>query len=257
MYIANYHTHTARCKHAVGTDREYVERAIEAGLRTLGFSDHAPYAFPDGHVSPIRMDVGQLEDYVASLSALRTEYRNDISILIGYEAEFFPALFDGLLAELDVFGFDYLILGQHFLETEGFDNYAGRGLRDGAFLTRYADLIIAGMETGRFLFLAHPDLLHFAGDPETYRTQNLRICRRAKELNIPLEINMQGYRENRGYPSETFFRIAAEAGCTVVIGADAHSPDAVADLSACDGCRAFAAKLGLTVADTLPVVRKL
>ncbi len=26
--IANYHTHTARCKHAEGEDREYVEAAI-------------------------------------------------------------------------------------------------------------------------------------------------------------------------------------------------------------------------------------
>ena len=29
--IANFHTHTSRCNHASGTDREYVEAAIEAG----------------------------------------------------------------------------------------------------------------------------------------------------------------------------------------------------------------------------------
>lgn len=31
--IANYHTHTWRCRHADGTEREYVERAIEAVLK--------------------------------------------------------------------------------------------------------------------------------------------------------------------------------------------------------------------------------
>lgn len=36
--IANYHTHTWRCRHADGTEREYVERAIEGGLKILGFS---------------------------------------------------------------------------------------------------------------------------------------------------------------------------------------------------------------------------
>ncbi len=41
-FIANYHTHTKRCRHAVGEDREYVEAAIEAGLKVLGFSDHTP-----------------------------------------------------------------------------------------------------------------------------------------------------------------------------------------------------------------------
>ena len=34
--IANYHTHTWRCRHADGTEREYVETAIEAGLSLLG-----------------------------------------------------------------------------------------------------------------------------------------------------------------------------------------------------------------------------
>ena len=47
--IANYHTHTYRCGHAVGEDRQYVETAIERGLKVLGFSDHVPMPFPDGH----------------------------------------------------------------------------------------------------------------------------------------------------------------------------------------------------------------
>ena len=29
---SNFHTHTTRCKHATGTEREYVEKAIEAGF---------------------------------------------------------------------------------------------------------------------------------------------------------------------------------------------------------------------------------
>ena len=44
---ANYHTHTWRCLHASGTERQYVERAIEGGLAVLGFSDHAPMPYPE------------------------------------------------------------------------------------------------------------------------------------------------------------------------------------------------------------------
>ena len=36
--IANYHTHTPFSNHSVGTPREYIEEAIEAGFQTLGFS---------------------------------------------------------------------------------------------------------------------------------------------------------------------------------------------------------------------------
>ena len=53
--MVNYHTHTPRCHHAEGSEREYVAAAIEAGFTTLGFSDHAPYLFPSGYVSSIRM----------------------------------------------------------------------------------------------------------------------------------------------------------------------------------------------------------
>ena len=46
--IANYHTHTARCGHARGEDRDYAEAALRAGIGTLGFSDHTPYYYEDG-----------------------------------------------------------------------------------------------------------------------------------------------------------------------------------------------------------------
>ena len=46
--LANYHTHTWRCNHARGSEREYVEQALTTGIRVLGFSDHTPCPFPDG-----------------------------------------------------------------------------------------------------------------------------------------------------------------------------------------------------------------
>jgi histidinol phosphatase-like PHP family hydrolase len=33
--IANYHTHTMRCKHAFGTDEEYVLEAIKHGYKDV------------------------------------------------------------------------------------------------------------------------------------------------------------------------------------------------------------------------------
>ena len=35
----NFPTHTHRCNHAKGTDRDFVEAAIQSGIRVLGFSD--------------------------------------------------------------------------------------------------------------------------------------------------------------------------------------------------------------------------
>ncbi|MFV0479993.1 MAG: PHP domain-containing protein [Anaerorhabdus sp.] len=43
MQNFNFHTHTYRCKHAIGRDEEYVIEAIKAGVKVLGFSDHMPF----------------------------------------------------------------------------------------------------------------------------------------------------------------------------------------------------------------------
>ena len=100
--LANYHTHTKRCQHARGEDREYVESAIAHGMKVLGFSDHCPWVFGDGYVSGTRMRPDQLDDYFRSLTELKREYSSDIKIYIGFEAEYIPELMeaqDRLLAD--------------------------------------------------------------------------------------------------------------------------------------------------------------
>ena len=60
---ANYHTHTKRCMHAVGEDREYVEAAIAAGIKILGFADHTPYPTGTKFVSGMRMSLKEADAY--------------------------------------------------------------------------------------------------------------------------------------------------------------------------------------------------
>ena len=47
--LKNYHSHTARCGHAWGTDEEFVNAAIDAGFGVLGFSEHTAWPFVDGY----------------------------------------------------------------------------------------------------------------------------------------------------------------------------------------------------------------
>ena len=58
---ANYHTHTERCRHAQGTEEDYIREALKAGVSILGFSDHAP--FPD-HDFGFRMPYDELETQI-------------------------------------------------------------------------------------------------------------------------------------------------------------------------------------------------
>ena len=91
----NFHTHTTRCRHAFGRDRDYVTKAIKAGIKVLGFSDHAPMIFPNrNYYSTFRMFPDDVQDYVNSINLLREEYRDKIEIHLGFEIEYFPTLFN-------------------------------------------------------------------------------------------------------------------------------------------------------------------
>ena len=78
-----------------------------------------------------------------------------------------------------------------------------------------------------------------------------RLCLAAKELHIPLELNLLGLRANRRYPSERFFRIAKACGNTIVAGIDAHDPDCFFQPETFEPYRRFVSDCGLTVTDEI------
>ena len=219
----NLHTHTVRCRHASGSDEDYIRCAIEAGIKTLGFSDHAPYIFPDGYENLYRVQMCDAESYVSDLSIMREKYKDKIDIKIGFEMEYYPLYFDEMLAIAKKVGAEYLILGQHFVLSEHPKGIGSGGPTDDErLLSTYTDEMISAIKTGVFSYIAHPDMMAFTGDGEVYRREMRRLCHAAKEYDIPLEINLGGVRYKKFYPHERFWEIAGETRAPVTIGYDAH-----------------------------------
>ena len=251
---ANYHSHTVRCGHARGAEREYIESALAAGMEELGFSDHAPFRLP-GLYPGIRMAPEELEDYVSTLRALRREYAGRIALRIGLEAEYYPAGFSTLLDDARREGVEYLILGQHFPGNEAGERYFAEPTGDARQLDRYAGQCVEAMQSGVFSYFAHPDLVHFTGDEATYERASRRLCRCANDCSLPLEINLLGLRLGRNYPDERFWRVAGEEGCAVVLGCDAHEPGGVSIPETEAAARAMAARCGLAISETVGLRR--
>ena len=254
MERANYHTHTPRCMHAVGSEREYIEHAIKGGIQTLGFSDHSPMPYTDGFVSGIRMTMQQMPEYIETLQKLREEYKDRIDIRIGFEAEYVPELFESFMKIVEREPIEYLILGQHFVGTETPSRYSGRVHEEREWLKEYVDVVIEGLKTGKFAYLAHPDLIYFGGDKGYYEEQMIRLCEACKKMNIPLEINRLGLCESRHYPTDLFWKQAAVVGNQVIIGYDAHQPEVMSDEDGYQACLKYAAKHGLTVDEGYRIV---
>ena len=244
--IYNYHTHTFRCNHASGTEEEFINQAIAGGIKRLGFSDHMPFKFPDGYESIYRVPTALAEDYFSTLYALREKYKNDLTIYIGFEMEYYPAYFDEMLENARNYGAEYLILGQHFLYNEHPDGIPSPKKTDvSAHLKAYVSNVIDAMKTGVFTYVAHPDIFHYVGDETTYRKEMKKICIASRELNIPLEINFLGMRDGRHYPNETFWKIAAKEQSPVTFGCDAHHTPHVCDILTLEKAKKLVDRLNL------------
>ena len=259
--LVNYHSHTWRCKHAGGTEEEYVKQAIETGYSVLGFADHSPWPYKSDFESGIRMRFDQFPDYLETVRTLGEKYAGQIFIPVGLECEAFPEYF-GWLKELKEQYLDYVILGNHFElndETGGF--YFG-ACREPQHIRRYVECTVAGMQTGLFAYVAHADLC-CASYPkfDAECAAILRdLCAAAKDLDIPLEYNLLGVqrhdgfvaRGSLGYPCADFWELAAEMGCKAIVGVDAHEVEQLTRRDLYESAWAFLDGLGMEVVPALP-----
>ena len=251
--IANYHTHTYRCHHATGTEQGYIDAAIAGGIRYLGFSDHAPFICPCGKESAHRIYMEDRFLYVEHIRRLREKYRDKIDIKIGFEMEYYPDCFKEMLSIARDCGAEYVILGEHALDSND-GIWSATASDSEEKLDKYIDLVCEGMKTGAFSYLAHPDVINFTGSREVYLKKMRKICETSKETGIPLELNFWGIHENKHYPTHDFWKMAGEMGCDVVYGCDAHKRSAVYDRELLAKAEKIKEECGLNVVEVPKII---
>ena len=243
--------------HAVGIDEDYVKRAIAEGVSVLGFSDHAPITFSDGYTSYFKMLPEELPAYVSSVLSLREKYADKIKIHLGLETEYYERFFEKSLDLWRTQPIEYIILGQHFVgdECEVVRDPSPSPSDSIERVKKYVDLVLSGVSSHRFTYIAHPDIINYTGgDIDAYLGQMERLIRAAKSLGMPLEYNLLGQRMQRCYPREEFWRLAASLGATAIIGCDAHEPWRVADKDELSVAYRFIDKIGISLADRATLV---
>ena len=253
--IANYHAHTTRCNHATGTEREYVEAAIQRGLKIFGFSDHTPQYFPSGYCTFMRMRTHELPEYCMEVRKLQREYKDQIQVRLGLEVEYYPAIWRDLLMRAQDSGVEYMILGQHWLGNEIDEPGSAAACCDEHTLQRYCHQVSNAMETGKLTYIAHPDLINFVGDAKIYRKHIRDLCRVANETGTPLEINLLGLAYGRHYPNPLFWEVAAEEGCKAILGLDAHAPAHILNEESEKRALEMVRSLGINLQDTVELKR--
>lgn len=104
---SNCHTHTNYCD-GKNKPQEMIEKAIEKGFTSLGFSGHCPMYFENEWA----MDEARVEKYCNEISELKGKYKDKIDILCGIEL-------DADLQLKKEYSFDYAIASVHQIHKSG------------------------------------------------------------------------------------------------------------------------------------------
>ena len=240
--MADYHIHTRLCRHAEGEPREYVERAIAVGLPELGFADHLPFVAgwtPSHDVAgDFAMRLDELDGYVSMVQDLASEYRDDVRILLGIEADYIEQTLDETARVLEDYPFDYVIGSVHIIgDRFPFDHPK---LRDQ--LAEYGvdrmhleslELVAKAASSGLFDVMGHIDQAKVFGlrpDDEDAVAVAVSVALHAiAAAGVALELNTAGWRKPacEAYPAPCILREAAGLQIPLTFGSDAHQPDDV------------------------------
>lgn len=246
--MTNYHQHTTYCD---GHDsmRDVVLAAIAKGFSAIGISSHAPLII-NRCDDPILtygwlMDEKNLNAYIKEAHQLRDEFKDQIKVFIGLEADYFDDEYSP--AYWKSYGLDYVVGSIHFLPTKKYHcpflQFDSAGQCIAILLEEYGGAEgfykacfhqnIRMIKTGSVDILGHMDLFNkinqndelFSRTDPKYLATAEEVFAAANEYNVVVEINT-GYMARRGYtepfPNYRLIEIGTKMGVHFCVNSDCH-----------------------------------
>lgn len=232
--LPDYHVHTFRCGHAGGDSRDFVMRAIVLGLSEMAFTDHIPlYFLPAGKRDPkLAMREDQFQGYLEEVALLREEFRGQIAIRLGLEADYAEGYEGELSVWLSRADWDLVLGSVHWVAGGWIDapGSAKRFEREGTetLYEEYYRLLAKAAASGLFDVLTHFDLPKKHGQrprvPAVAAEQ--AAIRAAAKAGCAVEISSAGLRKPVGeaYPEPRLLRRLVSEGVALTFSSDAHAP---------------------------------
>ncbi len=224
--LTNYHSHTKWCRHGEGEVEEIVLKAIDKGYNEFAISEHVPYPIDLNY----RIKLDEMDEFISQIDDIKDKYKDKIKILKGLECEYYPEYHNHYIDLKQKYDLDFLSLGQHF-EDISMENCFFNVSSDEDIIT-YEKKLMAGIDSNLFDFIVHPDLFlnSYSFTKQAIKTSR-NILEKCQKLNLPLEINANGIRYNRGYPSRDFWELSKDYNITTIINSDCHFLNEIYDNS--------------------------
>lgn len=234
----DYHTHHARCGHAVGTLEQYVQQGIKLGLDQLGLSDHMPllHVNPAEYYTQMAMPMDELPRYVEECLELKERYRGQIDIRVGLEGDYIEGWEREIEKIVTSYPWDYVIGSVHFLGTWDVTDLRQIHLWEGKDVLEvyrtYYDAVEKAAATGFYDIMGHLDVIKRFGqrpkpeeEEERYSLESAVLASVARS-GPAIELNASGLSKPCAemFPSKRMLEEAFRLGIPLTIGSDAHDP---------------------------------
>ena len=252
MKLEDWHTHSELCHHAKGTIKDYVIKAIDLKLDTIGICDHFPYEFLKNieriPYKEYAISLEEIEDYLLIAENLKEKYKSKINVRIGFEVDFFENQEPALNIHLNKIKdrLDYILGSIHILNFN--DGRGAWGFDDSRFKEEYQNygpdnVYLEYFKTQQKMLkstkfdldiISHFDLPkkfnNFPNVKEPIENEVVKTLELIKKRDVAMEINTGGLRKDvkQQYPNKEIIQRMYEHDIPVLLGSDAHSPESIA-----------------------------
>ena len=246
----NIHTHTTYCD---GTDDPvgFINKAIELGWKTIGFSAHAPLPFK----SEWDIKEENIEQYVKEITSFKNHFNNIIHPLIGWEVDYLHNMGFYALKYKEISQADFLICSIHYLpvllsngkiiefvEIDGtldefnrLYNYYNKNISEilELYLLNFNAMLNIPLNCRRIIGHIDKIVINAEKYPEFQKIKSsfyktlFEILISQPPDSFILEINTRGlYNKNRNnpYPAFEFIDLLKDSNFQMMINSDAHHP---------------------------------
>lgn len=205
--------------------------AIDAGITEIAFTDHI-----DHQPSDFGFGYYRIEDYFRSLTDVRHEFGDRITILAGAEIDFHTDTYDAVeaWAAANLERYDFTLGSVHYA-SDGRLIYPPLydDMTLGEVFDAYLWQIESAVRTGWFCSIGHLDIpkrylpkKHRTYEPADIRDRLQPVFRAMIESNVGFEINTSGIRQapKTSMPGPSIVRWYADAGGSrITTGTDSHT----------------------------------
>jgi histidinol-phosphatase (PHP family) len=233
--IVDYHMHLRNPREQIAHETwavdPFVERAREAGVDEIGFTEHVYYFKQTRSLWTVSYQTERcVYDLDAYVDAILHARERGLPVKLGLEVDYVPGREDETRALLAPYPWDYLLGSVHFIDGYGVDGEPRLIDAVGVEETwrRYFETLARAARSGLFDSLSHPDLVKISGE-RVDRFDYAAIADAIAGAGVAVEVSTAGLRKPVGelYPHPDFLAACHDRGVPVTTGSDAHMPELV------------------------------